>query len=66
MPQMLFQSSCAIRMRDSAENTFGRLADHLHVPDDRVLQFLRRHEYRFAGPDEAGDSAATFEYVVQV
>jgi hypothetical protein len=47
-------------------NAFGGLADHPHIPDDGVLQFLGRHECRAARLDEAGDSAATLEHVVQV
>src|SRR5580692_3751844 len=35
-------------------------------PDDGVLQFLGRHECRAARLDEAGDSAASLEHVVQV
>jgi hypothetical protein len=47
-------------------DTLGRLADRLHVPDDSVLQFLRRHERHSAGPDEAGYAVAAFQHVVKI
>jgi hypothetical protein len=40
MPQMAFQSSWGRRPRASAETRFARLADHLDVSDDGILQFL--------------------------
>ena len=36
------------------------------VPDDGVLQLLRRHERSPAGPDEAGYAVAALQHVVQV
>src|ERR1700722_6169457 len=52
--------------RGLGRNAFGRLADHLQVPDDGVLQFLGHHECRTARLDEAGNSAATLDHVVQI
>ena len=36
------------------------------VPDASVVQFLRRHERRPAGPDEAGYAVAALQHAVQV
>jgi hypothetical protein len=64
MPQIAFQSSDAKRFRASAETRLAAFADHLNVPYDGVLQFLRRQESFSAGSDEAGDAAAAFQHVV--
>jgi len=37
MPQIAFQSSDASRPLASVENSLGRLANHLDVPNDGVL-----------------------------
>ena len=63
---MAFQSSDGKPAARVRRNPLGRLADHFHVPDDSVLQFLGRHEGVSSGPDEAGDPQASLQHVMQV
>ena len=55
-----------VALAPQPKNTLRRLADHLHVPDNGVLQLLGSHKLLSAGRDEAGDTVATFNHVVQV
>lgn len=49
-----------------SRNALGRLADHLDVADDRILQLLGRQERRSSGANEARDAVTAFQHVVEV
>ena len=66
MPQIALQSSEGEPVARFGRNALGRLADHFRVPDDGVLQLVGRQERVSARTDEAGDSLASLQYVMQV